>query len=272
MTPQDQLQREAAGRPLAVATTVGSVVFQLVALVVGASLRQAPGNAPGAVLEVPRYLSEHATAFIASGALLAAGYALLAPTLDYLYRATKARRPELPGVARVTAYAGPVLLGVGLVVLRVIQVVGADDYVAHHRADYFAAQKVASPGVAAGILPAGAFALGFAFVLISLNAMRAGLLTRFMGVLGIIVGVFVAIQYPTPSPILWFWLGAVAYLFAGRWPNGVPPAWRTGRAEPWPTAQELRERRERERARAEQPAPERPARRARSRKRRGKRR
>ncbi|MFL5819577.1 MAG: hypothetical protein ACJ76S_02700 [Solirubrobacteraceae bacterium] len=269
MTPDEQLEREAAGRPLAVAATVGSVVLQLIALVVGGTLRRAPGDAPGAVLEVPRYLSAHATGYIASAALLAAGYALLAPTLDYLYLAAKARRPEVPGIARVTAYGGPILFGIGLVALRVIQVVQADDYLAHHRGDYFAAAKIASPGVAAGVLPAGAFALGFAFVIISLNAMRVGLLTRFMGVLGIIVGVLVAIQLGGSSPILWFWLGALAYLLAGRWPGGVPPAWRTGRAEPWPTAQELRARREREGTGAAQPVPEPPAPRPRSRKRRG---
>ena len=70
-------------------------------------------NAPGAVLDLPRHLSQHATAYVASAALLAGGYVLLAPVLDYLYRAVKARRPEVPGVARVTAYAGPALLVLG---------------------------------------------------------------------------------------------------------------------------------------------------------------
>jgi hypothetical protein len=40
-----------------------------------------------------------------------------------------------------------------------------------------------------------------------------------------------------------FWLVALAYLISGRWPTGVPPSWRSGRAEPWPSAQELREQR-----------------------------
>jgi hypothetical protein len=40
-----------------------------------------------------------------------------------------------------------------------------------------------------------------------------------------------------------FWLGGLALLFAGRRPGGDPPAWRTGRAEPWPTAQQLAEQR-----------------------------
>ena len=34
--------------------------------------------------------------------------------------------------------------------------------------------------------------------------------------------------------VLPFWLVALGVLFLGRWPRGVPPAWSTGRAQPWP--------------------------------------
>jgi hypothetical protein len=78
-------------------------------------------------------------------------------------------------------------------------------------------------------------------VIISLNAMRAGLLTRFMGILGIIVGVLLVLPV-APSPIVQtVWLMSLGFIFLGRWPNGVPPAWRTGKEEPWPSQQELRE-------------------------------
>ncbi|MEA2217731.1 MAG: hypothetical protein QOJ35_357, partial [Solirubrobacteraceae bacterium] len=40
-----------------------------------------------------------------------------------------------------------------------------------------------------------------------------------------------------------FWLIALGVLFLGRWPAGQPPAWVTGEAQPWPSQQELRERR-----------------------------
>jgi hypothetical protein len=45
-----------------------------------------------------------------------------------------------------------------------------------------------------------------------------------------------------------FWLLTLTALFLGRWPNGVPPAWQTGKAEPWPTQQELREERDKTKA------------------------
>ena len=80
-------------------------------------------------------------------------------------------------------------------------------------------------------------------VLVSLNAMRVGLLTRFMGFLGIFAGVLVIFPL-VPIPIVeGFWLVALGFLFSGRWPSGLPPAWRSGRAEPWPSSQEMREQR-----------------------------
>jgi hypothetical protein len=79
------------------------------------------------------------------------------------------------------------------------------------------------------------------FVLVSLNAMRVGLLTRFMGYLGIFAGVL-TIAAITPVPVVaGYWLVALAVLFLGRWPTGTPPSWRSGKAEPWPSTQQLRE-------------------------------
>jgi hypothetical protein len=94
---------------------------------------------------------------------------------------------------------------------------------------------------------AGELALAVSFVLVSLQAMRAGLLTRFMGYLGIIAGILVLFVI-TPVPIVQaYWLVGLGVLFAGRWPSGMPPAWQTGRVERWPSSQELREQRMRER-------------------------
>ena len=91
-------------------------------------------------------------------------------------------------------------------------------------------------------------------MLISLNAMRAGLLTKFLGYLGIIAGVLTIIPL-VPIPIVEaYWLLALAYLLSGRWPSGVPPAWSTGEAVPWPGRQQQ------VRAARGEPATSRPAR------------
>jgi len=83
------------------------------------------------------------------------------------------------------------------------------------------------------------------------------LLTRFVGYLGIIAGVLTIIPL-VPIPIVEaYWLLALAYLFSGRWPSGVPPAWASGRAEPWPRSQRQRSAREPLLGRGRrQPAPE----------------
>ena len=73
--------------------------------------------------------------------------------------------------------------------------------------------------------------------------MRVGLLTRFMGVLGIIVGVlFIIPQLEGQIPFVKIvWLLGLSLLFLQRWPKAMPPAWVTGEAQPWPTQQEIRE-------------------------------
>jgi hypothetical protein len=90
-----------------------------------------------------------------------------------------------------------------------------------------------------GTVYGGSIALAFAFVMISLNAMRVGLLSRFMGILGIFVGILLVI--PLGVQILQlFWFAALGLLFLNRWPGGRGPAWESGTAEPWPTAAQRR--------------------------------
>jgi hypothetical protein len=82
-------------------------------------------------------------------------------------------------------------------------------------------------------------AAGLGVILAAVHAMRAGILSRFMGVLGIILGaVFVLPLLPTPI-IQLFWLVALGALFMGLWPGaGRGPAWETGEPIPWPSAQD----------------------------------
>ena len=78
-------------------------------------------------------------------------------------------------------------------------------------------------------------------MLVSVNAMRAGLLSRFMGILGIIAGPLVVIPIlPAARFIQLFWIVALGVLFLGRWPNGRGPAWSVVEAIPWPTAADVR--------------------------------
>ncbi|MDQ6914313.1 MAG: hypothetical protein M3155_00705 [Actinomycetota bacterium] len=248
MSVDEQLQREAAGRRLAVAGAVlGGVLTLAGAAWAALGLRHQPKSGKHFDADRLLYLHHHAAVVIGSAVVLGAGAVAIIFALRYLYGATKHRRPELPPVALYCAIAGPVLIFVSQLLSQVLVLNKAASFAAHHgaTADDAARNVLKSGGLQAvfGAGLAGQLALGFAFVMISLNAMRVGLLTRFMGVLGIIVGVLFVIPIGSPVPVVQaFWLGALAYLLSGRWPNGVPPAWETGKAEPWPSAQEMRER------------------------------
>jgi hypothetical protein len=69
--------------------------------------------------------------------------------------------------------------------------------------------------------------------------MRAGLLSRFMGVLGVILGALFVLPLIASPIIQLFWLIALGALFMNIWPGGGRgPAWETGEAVPWPAAHE----------------------------------
>ncbi len=182
---------------------------------------------------------------IVAALLLALAAAAIGFALSNLYRRVKARRPELPRGIVVAAVAGAVLVAVaGLVTAIALNVQASSFKDASDHSSAAAQDALPSPTVlAAGLLQlVGTFALGLAFVLLALNGMRVGLLTRFMGVLGIIVGVLFIVPIGSPLPIVQaFWLVALGALFLGRWPSGMPPAWVTGEAQPWPSQQALRE-------------------------------
>jgi hypothetical protein len=165
----------------------------------------------------------------------------VAATLHYLWGAAMAREPKLkPKFMGWIAIAGGVIEGIGVIVYVVGFGNAASDFVNHGSQTYPEANALL--GRASLLVPQianylGLFLLAIALVLVSLNAMRVGLLTRFLGYLGIIGGVLTIIPL-VPIPIVEaYWLLALAYLLSGRWPNGVPPAWSTGRAEPWPPRQ-----------------------------------
>jgi hypothetical protein len=196
------------------------------------------------------FYHHHAAVFVVSAAAVGAGAVAMALALRQLYAAAKFRRSQLPVVALYCVVVGPVLFLAGQTISSIVIGQKATDFahLAHHT--NAAARHLVTAGsvqVAAGAGLAGQLALGVGFVLISLNAMRTGLLTRFMGVLGILVGVLFVVPIGTPVPVVQaFWLLALGYLLSGRWPSGVPPAWASGREEPWPSQQELRERAARE--------------------------
>jgi hypothetical protein len=172
------------------------------------------------------------------------GSLAVAWTLVYLYKCSHARNPEVvrPYVKWI-AIAGGVLAALTGVVYAIVVAIKVHEFVTTGAQTYQEANHLtAAPGLLALQLfgQAGALLLAVGIALVSLNAMRQGLLTRFLGYLGIFAGVLVLFQVTQIPVVQGFWLFAVGYLISGRWPSGLPPAWTSGRAEPWPSSAQLR--------------------------------
>jgi uncharacterized membrane protein len=178
--------------------------------------------------------------------LNAAGSLGVAWTLMFLFRSSSARRPELKSYIKYIAIAGGVLAAITGVVYAIVVAIKVHEFVTTGAQTYDEANNLTSSAGLLGLQLVGQLAallLAVGFVLVSLNAMRVGLLSRFMGYLGIFAGVLVLFQVTQVPIVQAYWLLAFGYLVSGRWPTGVPPAWRSGRAEPWPSSQEMRARR-----------------------------
>ena len=203
--------------------------------------------APGIKARQVLWYDDNSVRLILVAVVLALAAAAIGLALTHLYRSVRARRPQLPRYVVYAAVAGAVLVAIAGVVQALAVSVEASSFAstaAARQTSDAARDVLQGPVVIASLLlrQVGALALGLAFILLALNGMRAGLLTRFMGVLGIIVGVLFIIPIGSSLPIVQaFWLLALGVLFLGRWPSGMPPAWVTGEAQPWPTQQELRE-------------------------------
>ena len=203
-------------------------------------------------LRVPAYefYNDRALGVIATSFARAAGFVAVAFMLTYLGSAVRARSTVFRRTWIYVALAGGVLGALATLIYTIIHTARIDAFLdGPHTVDraldiddnslVVTSQLIGIPGTQA--LGLSSMALGLGWVVVCLNAMRVGLLTRFMGVLGVICGVFVVLPILGPLPIVQtFWLGAMAAMLAGRWPRGMPPAWQTGRAEPWPSQQSLR--------------------------------
>jgi hypothetical protein len=167
----------------------------------------------------------------------------IAWTLVFLYRATKARNPEVRPFIRYLAMVGGGLSAVAGVTYAAIVAVKVHEFATTGAQTYDEATHLTGGAGLLVLQLAGQLAaliVAVSFVLVCMQAMRVGLLTKFMGYLGMFAGALVLFQITQVPVVQLFWLVAVGYLISGRWPSGTPAAWRTGRAETLPSGAELR--------------------------------
>jgi hypothetical protein len=256
VAPDDQLEYEARNAQRAGIAAIAAGVLLLVSSFYPA-LFATKGTSARSYDSLLR-IHAHLTDVLVPQILEALAYPLIAVALLYLYRAAKARRPETPKITRVLAIGGPTLVAIGSLMYGIAVVVLAQK-AADAKLPTYATDPSGGIANLVGVWNAGELrasdlttgsslytatailelvsnlAFGFAMVLIGLNAMRAGLVSRFMGILGIIAGV-ITVLFRGISPIEAFWLIAVGMLFMNRWPNGRGPAWDSLEPLPWPTA------------------------------------
>jgi hypothetical protein len=255
MTTVDRVSYESRLRPrIAVIAALGGVL-----LFASMILQTAGPQAKVSELTVQLLVTnKRAGLEIMSAIASALGLIGLAGTLAFLYTAVKARKPGTSEATRITLLIGIVLAATGGIGYGVVIASKAHEFATQGLQTYPEANNLLGHGPVAVLQYGGLFGsllLAVAFVLVALNAMRVGLLTKMVGYVGIAAAAASLLLIGSAPALLIevFWLLSTAFLLSGRWPNGDPPAWKTGEAVPWPTSAEIREQRMAQRGQGRQP-------------------
>jgi hypothetical protein len=242
MATEELLKAEARERPRVAVVAGLAAVVTLLAAIVSFLPGRSPSNLPASLL----FYDDHEALIVASAVLSAIGSILIVFVLDFLLRATRARRTGVPSWLRPLAFVGGFGVAAFTIAIRVVLAVKVSHFVSHGSQTYDEAKHATNFEIPALLGLAVQLAFAFAIVMISVNAMRVGLVSRLLGYLGVVSGVLFVLQL-LPVPIVQvYWLGALGLLLWGRSPSGTPPAWERGEAVPWPSSQEMREQRVRE--------------------------
>ena len=180
--------------------------------------------------------------FVVPAVIAGIAFALLGIVLGFLYKVVKHRRPQVPSAAFALLVFGSIVAAVTLIAQRIDIVNAAQDFAAtggNPRAPVTGELRGRVPlQIILGLNLGAYLALGLSTVLISIAAMRAGLLSRFLGILSVVAALSLLLPLLPLQVLFMFWLGALAALFVDRWPGGRGPAWASGEPLPWPSVAE----------------------------------
>jgi hypothetical protein len=242
---EQQLQWEARwGLPAAIAAFVAGVMLLVSGLLFVPDDRKGIESNPDFLLSV----DEQSGAYVTAAVLAAIGALIVIGVFVYLFRASVARGAAVPHWFLYLVIGAPIVYAIATVwaTLDVLDI--ADEFASgtpiRGEAGTDRASDIGgSAALLVGLSTAGTVGFAFLFVMLPLRARRVGLLSPFMGILGVVVGALIVFraQFPGLATVVQaFWLGALGALLLGRWPGGRGPAWASGRAEPWPTAAQRR--------------------------------
>jgi hypothetical protein len=242
---------------LSVFALAGGFLYLLSAIIISETLKIAPtvgllqGLAPAlsgvakpavsARTAEVKFLSHHAFTLIAGGTLATIAFGALTLILLVLLDATRFRRPETFRFAGPLVIGGGIAVGLVSILRQVVSAVQAHSFAVSHDHSIHAAEQALTSGAAnvlvdyLGLLATLALAAGMIATMI--NALRVGLIVRWMAILGMFVAVliFIPIGGSEGQIVQAFWMVMMGVLYAGKWPKADPPAWLAGEARPWPS-------------------------------------
>jgi hypothetical protein len=236
MSPQQIADERRRGRRAAVAAVAAAALSVAAAIWSQSLSSDAPERNGPALL---RFFDRHSGQLIGSSTLRGLALLLLLAVTLHLYRATKARRPEEPPVVLAMGVYGPIAAGIGTIAVGLALAAAASSFADREFQTIDAADDAFRTVQLIGLLSfSGSLALAFWFVKGCLDAMRVGLLSRPIGVVGIMLGPGLVVFSGLFQFVLPLWLLAVATVFAGIALRALPPAWEAGEAVVPPSARE----------------------------------
>jgi hypothetical protein len=245
VTKEQALQWEAKwARPAALAAFFAAVLLIAQIVLLQTVIEDRPG-----IEAIPDFLlsvDDNPAMLVGSRVAQAVAALLVAGVFYYLFRALQTREAGVPRWFVYLIIIGPAIYAIALVLGALGQVDAASDFAdgtpirgqrGDNRAEDVLEDNASAPVFALNFL--GQIVTAFLFVMLPLRARRVGLMSPFMGILGVVAGALLVLQIVPVVPVIVqaFWLGALGSLYIGNWPGGRGPAWESGEAEPWPTPQ-----------------------------------
>jgi hypothetical protein len=188
-----------------------------------------------------KFISHHAFSLIAGGFLAAAAVGILTLVLLLLADATIFRRPESFRPMRPLIIGGGIGVAVVTIAHQIVSAVETHKFAVGSDHTNSAVEQALTTGTATALVDYLALIAGLVLAVgmigLMVNALRVGLLVRWLAFLGMFTGVLIVLPIGGAElqVVPAFWMVMMGILYAGKWPNGEPPAWAAGEARPWPS-------------------------------------
>jgi hypothetical protein len=253
---RQQVEHETERRArLSVPAFAGGVLYLLSAIIISGTLKGAPtvglleGLAPALKGEVepavsPRatevkFISHHALSLITGSFMAAIAVGGLTLILLLLLQATRFRRPETWSAAYPLVLYGGIAVAVVSLAHQVVSAIETHSFAVGHDFTSHAVDKALTTGagnqIAAYLGLISGLALAAGMIGVMINALRVGLIPRWMSILGMFTALLIVLPIGGAElqVVPAFWMVMMGILYIGKWPNAEPPAWLAGEARPW---------------------------------------